>query len=97
MRKKSEVITFKADKQLIDAIKGIENRSKFIREALLAALDNVCPLCHGTGILSVNQKVHWDDFIKHHSMKECDECHEQYLVCNIEAEEHSSASQKPHE
>jgi len=82
MKKKSEIITFKADETLLEAIKGVENRSRFIREAILAALENVCPLCQGVGILSVNQRRHWDRFARYHSLQECDDCHEVHLVCN---------------
>ncbi|MFQ6008441.1 MAG: CopG family transcriptional regulator [Candidatus Zixiibacteriota bacterium] len=81
MKRKTEIITFKADEALLQAMKGIENRSKFIREAVFAALDNACPLCKGTGALSVNQKRHWDSFAKEHLLRECRECHEVHLVC----------------
>jgi uncharacterized protein YbaR (Trm112 family) len=81
MKKKTEIITFKADEALLEAMKGIENRSKFIREAVFAALDNACPLCKGTGALSVNQKRHWDIFAEEHLLRECRECHEVHLVC----------------
>jgi len=81
MRKKSEIITFKADQSLMEAFRGIENRSRFIREAVFAALENVCPLCKGTGILTVNQMRHWDTFAEDHSIRECGDCHEVHLVC----------------
>jgi len=81
MKKKSEIITFKANHSLLEAIKGVENRSQFIREAVFAALENICPLCKGTGILTVNQMRHWDTFAEDHSMRECSNCHEVHLVC----------------
>ena len=49
MKKKTDIITFKVDATLLEALRGIENRSEFIRSAILSALDNVCPLCRGTG------------------------------------------------
>ncbi|HAX37774.1 MAG: hypothetical protein A2087_07500 [Spirochaetes bacterium GWD1_61_31] len=79
--KKPEVVTFKVDEALMDLIKHIPNRSEFIRHALLHALDSVCPLCQGTGILSASQKKHWDKFQKNHSIKRCDECNELYINC----------------
>lgn len=78
---KQEVITFKADESLLEALKGIPNRSEFIRSAILTALDSVCPLCNGTGILSPNQKQHWEAFAKNHELRECGKCHELHLVC----------------
>ena len=76
-----EVVTFKADKALLDALKGVSNRSQFIRDAILAALESICPLCSGTGILTPTQRRHWDAFAEGHAMRECEECHEMYLVC----------------
>ena len=80
-RQKSTIITFKADKTLMEAMKRIPNRSEFIRDAVSMALDSVCPLCDGTGILSPGQKTHWNEFAADHTIVECDECHEQHLVC----------------
>lgn len=78
---KDEVLTFKADASLLDAMRGIANRSDFIRNAIQAALDSTCPLCMGTGILTPNQKKHWDSFAKDHAVAECDDCNELHLVC----------------
>ncbi len=78
---KAEIVTFKVDESLRDAMKDIPNRSEFIRSAVLTALENVCPVCKGTGILTPNQKEHWIAFTKGHSLEECDDCHEIHLVC----------------
>ena len=78
---KSDVVTFKADASLLEAMKGVSNRSEFIRNAVLAALDSACPVCKGTGILTPNQKKHWESFAKDHALEECNECHEVRLVC----------------
>jgi hypothetical protein len=81
--KKQEIVTFKADTSLLQAMKGIPNRSEFIRSAVLAALDSICPLCRGRGILTPNQRNHWESFSAHHALQECDECHELYIVCSL--------------
>ena len=80
-RKKQEIVTFKVDASLSEAMRGIPNRSEFIRTAILAALDSVCPLCKGTGILTLDQRRHWNSFAAKHSIEECDECHATHLVC----------------
>ena len=80
-KRKQEIVSFKADESLLEAMKGIPNRSEFIRSAILSALDSACPLCKGTGILTPSQHDHWKAFAKDHDIKECDECHELYLVC----------------
>jgi hypothetical protein len=78
---KETVVTFKADASLLEALKGVPNRSEFIRTAILSALENHCPLCRGTGVLTPNQRTHWERFARSHSLEECDECHEVHLVC----------------
>jgi hypothetical protein len=79
---KAEVLTFKADSALVEALRGIPNRSAFIRNALLAALENTCPLCCGTGQLTPGQREHWDEFATDHAVAECDRCHEVHLICD---------------
>ena len=81
-RHKAELITFKVDASLLEALKGVENRSQFIRCAVLDALEGKCPLCSGTGILTPNQKRHWSALEADHVVKECGECHEMQLVCS---------------
>jgi metal-responsive CopG/Arc/MetJ family transcriptional regulator len=82
---KAEVITFKVDETLSGQMTGISNRSEFIRNAILSALGNLCPLCNGTGTISVCQREHWEEFSKHHHLQACTDCHEVYLVCDHEA------------
>jgi len=82
--RKEEVITFKVDERLALAMSGVENRSAFIRDAILAALGNTCPVCRGTGILSISQQAHWNEFRTHHHMEECGVCNEEHLVCDHE-------------
>jgi hypothetical protein len=79
---KADIITFKVDAALRAALQGIPNRSEFIRSALLAALDNACPLCRGTGVLTPEQKDHWERFAADHALTECGDCHAVYLVCS---------------
>ncbi len=79
--KKQDVITLKVDRSLAEAMEGVANRSGFIRDAILTALENVCPLCMGTGILSPRQKQHWSSFARDHRMRQCPDCHERHLTC----------------
>lgn len=87
---KSEVISFKVDDSLAKTLSGIENRSDFIRNAILTALENVCPLCKGTGLITPNQKIHWERFSINHRVETCKVCKESHLVCddNIEGKGH---------
>jgi hypothetical protein len=85
-RSKTEVVSFKADATLLDAMRGVANRSEFIRTAILAALDSTCPLCSGAGTLTPNQMRHWNDLASDHSVEECGDCREVRLVCSNRAE-----------
>ena len=76
-----EIITFKMDQSMKKTMRGIKNRSEFIRSAILAALDHVCPFCQGTGVLTPHRKKHWNELVGHHKMKECGDCHENVFVC----------------
>ena len=82
---KPNLITFKVDDALADLLQGMPNRSEFIRAAILNALDSTCPLCKGTGILSVDQRRHWDRFAEHHAIEECRDCHAWHIVCESNA------------
>ncbi|MDC7222626.1 MAG: CopG family transcriptional regulator [Spirochaetales bacterium] len=84
---KQEVITFKVDGDLGKIIKELPNRSEFIRKALLNALDNTCPLCKGTGIITPCQKEHWERFSRHHQVELCEDCHTVHLICQHEEED----------
>ncbi len=89
-------MTFKADAALRQALRGVENRSEFIRSAILAAIDNVCPLCKGSGLLSADQRKHWDRFAQDHQIEECSDCHAVHLVCRRQGpadEESETAAQ----
>lgn len=78
---KEVVVTFKADASLVEALKAVQNRSNFIRTAILTALESHCPLCGGDGVLTSNQKRHWDRFVQHHPLEECSDCHEVHITC----------------
>jgi len=82
--KKEEVITFKVDRQLADRMKGIQNRSAFIRSAVLAALENSCPLCGGSGVLTPVQQESWAKFSRTHHIEQCPETHDIVLICDAE-------------
>lgn len=84
MSRKEVTVTFKADEGLLEALEGVQNRSAFIRDAVLAALDNRCPLCRGTGILTPEQKVHWTEFSRRHHIEECGDCHAWHIVCEAD-------------
>lgn len=82
MKRKEDIISFKVDASLRNALEGISNRSEFIRNAILAALENACPLCNGTGILNPQQKRHMERFLASHTLEKCQNCDEVFLKCH---------------
>lgn len=80
--KKHDIVTFKIDEELREALDRLPNRSEFIRSAIRAALKGKCPLCRGTGTLTAEEWKHWNAFIgTHHAVRVCDDCHARHLVC----------------
>ncbi len=92
---KDEVITFKAEASLAEAIRNLPNRSAFIRAAILSALDHACPLCQGTGIMTPEQKRHWETFTENHHLSHCLDCDAVYLVCATGSGKTSPPAEKP--
>jgi hypothetical protein len=82
---KTDLITFKVDPSLAELIDRLPNKSEFIRKAILSSLMNTCPLCQGTGVLSPEQREHWDRFTEHHRVERCGECNAVYLQCDAAA------------
>jgi hypothetical protein len=85
MPARDRVITFKAEPSVEEALRAVPNRSAFIRQAVLAALENTCPLCQGEGFLSPEQREHWQAFAATHQLRKCQECHAFHLVCACES------------
>ncbi|MBN1404348.1 MAG: hypothetical protein JW942_07800 [Opitutales bacterium] len=51
-------------------------------------MESTCPLCQGSGIITPQQKEHWDEFMKHHHLERCENCDAVHIVCN-EAQYHT--------
>jgi hypothetical protein len=79
---KSELITFKVEPALAEIVNRLPNKSEFIRNAILGAIENTCPLCQGTGVLTPEQKEHWKSFTEHHKVQTCGTCRAVYLECD---------------
>ena len=83
MKKPQErVFTFKTDEQLARQLDQIANKSEFSRKAIQIALEHDCPLCHGSGHLSPEQRKHWDHFLTLHTLEKCHECNAVHYICN---------------
>lgn len=92
-KRKQDIISFKVDESLARAMEAVPNRSEFIRSAILAALDSTCPLCQGTGLLTPEQKRHWDALAPTHAIEECKTCHAVHMTC-AEPSNHATRAHK---
>ena len=80
---KEKTVTFKVDEELYQQLENIPNKSQFIRTALSSAIENFCPLCNGSGVMSHHQLKEWKKFIDDHSLVPCSSGFKEYhLVCN---------------
>ncbi|MBO4631635.1 MAG: CopG family transcriptional regulator [Lentisphaeria bacterium] len=79
--KKSAVITFKAEDELLSALEKVPNKSQFIRAAVLNALAETCPLCGGAGFLNERQLKHWKSFERAHRIHRCGRCDGLEIKC----------------
>jgi hypothetical protein len=79
---KEQTVTFKVDSKLAEQLKNVPNKSEFIRNAVFKALNNVCPVCNGAGVLNACQQEHWLDFTAHHTIERCESCHSAHLSCD---------------
>jgi hypothetical protein len=79
---KTDLITFKVEPALAELINRVPNKSEFIRKAILGALDCICPLCQGAGVLNPAQQGHWKRFTEHHRVETCADCRSAYLQCD---------------
>lgn len=91
IKQKEQIISFKVDKDLADAISQINNRSSFIRNAIIHALQIQCPLCKGLGVLDAKAQAHWQAFSEAHQVLECEECHSRHIVCEHGGDVHGQA------
>jgi len=84
VKKKRRIFTFKADSEMAETLDGMPNRSAFIRDAIVNALEDRCPLCQGNGILSEEQQKHWRQFLEHHQIEQCRTCQAVHLTCSAQ-------------
>jgi len=81
MKQSKGVLTFKVDGSLVKLLKGLPNRSEFIRTAILDALANTCPFCRGTGVLTPHRKKHWEELTRTHKVSTCKSCDNLVFAC----------------
>ncbi|MEZ6143599.1 MAG: hypothetical protein R3B84_23795 [Zavarzinella sp.] len=71
---KTKVVAFKVEQELADFLDKLQNKSDFIRRAILAQFSMDCPLCHGGGIVPRGIHSHYKDVIPANNKIPCEKC-----------------------
>lgn len=77
---KTRIVAFKVDHELAEFLDKLENKSEFIRKAILAQFNMNCPLCSGSGVVTRGLHDHFTPVLNQHNHRNCANCgHQQPL------------------
>ena len=71
---KTEIVAFKVEEELANFLNKLQNKSAFIRKAIIAQLGMACPLCQGTGTVPRGLHIHYAPVIAKNNTRKCDRC-----------------------
>lgn len=71
---KTAVVAFKVEEELATMLNQLPNKSAFIRKAIVAQLDMVCPMCRGAGVLPKWLHDHYVTLLHKFTDQKCEEC-----------------------
>jgi hypothetical protein len=71
---KTEIVAFKVEADLADFLNKLQNKSAFIRKAIIAQLGMACPLCEGSGTVPRGLHNHYSPVIAKNNTRRCDKC-----------------------
>lgn len=74
--RKGKLVAFKAEQDLAEFLDKLENRSEFIRQAILAQFGATCNLCDGSGVVPRGVGEHFQAVIDRHRAVTCRLCGE---------------------
>lgn len=77
---KSEIVAFKVEKELAKFLNQLQNKSAFIRKAIIAQLGMACPLCEGSGTVPRGLHIHYAPVIAKNNTRRCDKCGERVTL-----------------
>lgn len=69
-----KLVSFKVDAELGDVLDNVPNRSDFIRKAILAQFQMICPLCTGKGVVPSGLGEHYGSVFREHREVICKSC-----------------------
>jgi len=75
---KQRVVTSKVEEEVAAFLAGMPNKSEFIRKALLSALLEPCPICHGRGSVPQSLRRDLEKILSKHKFVACSYCGYQF-------------------
>jgi len=71
---KKQIVAFKVEDELAHFLDALPNKSEFIRRAILAQFNMICPLCNGTGVVEKGIHDHFQQVIESNLTRPCEKC-----------------------
>ncbi|MFL5339049.1 MAG: hypothetical protein ACJ8F7_02685 [Gemmataceae bacterium] len=71
---KTEIVAFKVEAELANFLNKLQNKSAFIRKAIIAQLGMACPLCEGSGTVPRGLHDHYAPVLAKNNTRKCDIC-----------------------
>lgn len=71
---KTKIVAFKVEEDLAEFLDKLNNKSDFIRKAILAQFSMACPLCAGSGVVPRGIHDHYKPVIAEHHTHPCSRC-----------------------
>src|SRR4051794_2962585 len=71
---KTEIVAFKVEPELALFLNKLQNKSAFIRKAIIAQLGMACPLCEGSGTVPRGLHEHYAPVLAKNNVRKCDRC-----------------------
>lgn len=71
---KTEIVAFKVEESLALFLNKLQNKSDFIRKAIIAQMGMTCPLCNGSGVVPSGLHAHYEPLLTKHAVRKCDGC-----------------------
>jgi hypothetical protein len=71
---KTQIVAFKVEEDLADFLNKLQNKSAFIRKAIIAQLGMACPLCNGSGTVPRGLHEHYAPILTRNNTRKCDKC-----------------------
>jgi hypothetical protein len=77
---KTQIVAFKVEEELAEFLNKLQNKSAFIRKAIIAQLGMACPLCQGSGTVPRGVHEHYGPVLAKNNQRKCDGCGDKQTI-----------------